>query len=137
MDLPQRSKVYISIHIYMYIRIHIHYMYIYICIYIYVCMYIYIYTQYIHIVYVYIHYGGLHYILTLRSSSWLHPFFSTPTFITFSSAFQRSPFFSGSFPVQLAIFPLNEAMPSQQPEMDLEGHEDHLEEHLRLHPELM
>ena len=133
MDLPQRSKVYISIHIYICI-----YVYIYtICIYIYICMYVYIYTQYIHIVYVYIHYGGLHYILTLRSSSWLHPFFSTPTFITFSSAFQRSPFFSGSFPVQLAIFPLNEAMPSQQPEMDLEGHEDHLEEHLRLHPELM
>ena len=98
--------------------------------------YIYIYTYCIRI-YIYIHYGGLHYIPTLRSSSWLHPFFSTPSFITFSSAFQRSPFFSGSFPVQLAIFPLNEAMPSQQPEMDLEGHEDHLEEHLRLHPELM
>ena len=42
----------------------------------------------------------------------------------------------GSFPVQLAIFPLNEAMPSQ-PEMDLEGHEDHLEEHLELRPELI
>ena len=56
MDLPQRSKVYISIHIYIYsiyVYIYTMYIYIYICIYIYVCMYIYI--QYIHIVYVYIY----------------------------------------------------------------------------------
>ena len=75
MDLPQRSKVYISIHIYMYIRIHIHYVYIYV--YIYVCIYIYsIYILYTYI-YIYTLWGVTLYsnfaVIIMATSIFFHP----------------------------------------------------------------